>query len=380
MKKKMVTKNIGFGDQTNPVIGDDLITKLAIKRFKGFENFEIKRLTRVTLLGGHNNVGKTSILEALFMLHDRFNPQMILRQFGFRGVGIITSDPQSMWAPVFNDYNLDKDIEISIVVNGNQEIMRLTYNPRYIASKIHAQNVPPGSMPAQIRTDQKPEPSYSLDISYEKNKKTQTGHLLTGVNGLELRFEKMQMDMRQAVFIGARSPGNPTEDAYRFGQLDILGKQDIIVNFLKIIEPKLKSLSSVTMGEVSLIHGDIGLSRKIPVSYMGDGISRLLTIILAIATSKNGIVLIDECENGIHHSVMPNIWKAIAKAAREYNCQIVCTTHSYECLEAAKNGISGDLAEDFSYIRIDRDENKRVAKCFDHEMLAMALKNNMEVR
>lgn len=151
-------------------------------------------------------------------------------------------------------------------------------------------------------------------------------------------------------------------------------------DFLKIIEPRLKSLSSVTMGDTSLIHGDIGLSRKIPVSYMGDGISRLLSIILSIATTKNGIVLIDECENGIHHSVMPKIWEAIAKAAREYNCQVICTTHSYECLEAAQEGISGELADDFSYVRIDREKNKRVAKCFDHEMLSMALKNNMEVR
>lgn len=88
----------------------------------------------------------------------------------------------------------------------------------------------------------------------------------------------------------------------------------------------------------------------------------------------------DECENGIHHSVMPKIWEAIAKAAREYNCQVICTTHSYECLEAAQEGISGELADDFSYVRIDREKNKRVAKCFDHEMLSMALKNNMEVR
>ncbi len=113
---------------------------------------------------------------------------------------------------------------------------------------------------------------------------------------------------------------------------------------------------------------------------MGDGISRLLSIILAIATTKDGVVLIDECENGLHHSVMPRIWKAIGQAAREYNCQVICTTHSYECLAAAQEGLSGDLAEDFSYIRIDRDDGNCTAKHFDHEMLTMAVKNNMEVR
>jgi hypothetical protein len=201
-----------------------------------------------------------------------------------------------------------------------------------------------------------------------------------GINSLELRTDKIHPSSRTATLISARNPSNTTEDAQRFGQLDILGKQDTIVSFLNIIEPRLKSLSSVSMGDTSVIHGDIGLSRKIPVPYMGDGISRLLSIILAIANTRNGLVLIDECENGLHHSVMPGVWKAIGQAAREYNCQIICTTHSYECLAAAQQGMSGDLAIDFSYIRIDRDDNHCTAKHFDHEMLTMALENNMEVR
>ncbi|MDI6791627.1 MAG: AAA family ATPase [bacterium] len=122
------------------------------------------------------------------------------------------------------------------------------------------------------------------------------------------------------------------------------------------------------------------LTRKIPVAYMGEGVSRLLSIILAIATSGDGIVIIDECENGIHYSAMPKIWEAIALAARENNCQVIGTTHSYECLEAAYNGISGDLANDFSYIRIDRTKDKITAKYFDHDLLKVAIDTNMEVR
>ena len=56
-----------------------MISKLSLKGFKGFEQLDIPSLSRITLLGGRNNVGKTSILEALFMFHDRLNPQMILR-------------------------------------------------------------------------------------------------------------------------------------------------------------------------------------------------------------------------------------------------------------------------------------------------------------
>lgn len=358
-----------------------MITRLNIDEFKGFEHLEISRLSRVTLLGGRNNVGKTSILEALFMFHDRLNPNMILRQYAWRGIGTVSFEPESMWAPVFFDYDLNSKISISAVIDGCLEKMTVKYNPQYIPPSVSADIMGGKTKPVQIRTDQKPEPTYALDIIYENNnKKSQIAHLTMGVKGLAIHIDNSKDQQRHASFIAARVPVNHSEDAHRFGKLDVFGKLDGVVEFLRIIEPNLKSLSSVSMGDISLIHGDIGLSRKIPVAFMGDGVSRLLSIILAIATSKSGIVIIDECENGIHYSSMPKIWEAIAKAAREYDCQVIGTTHSYECLEAAYKGISGELSDDFSYVRIDRIDHKTSAKCFDHELLKVAIESNMEVR
>ena len=358
-----------------------MISKLNIEGFKGINELEIPKLSRVTLLGGRNNVGKSSILEALFMFHDRLNPHMILRQFAGRGVGTITIDPESMWTPIFHNYDSQKAITISAIVDGEEEEMVIKFNRNYVPAPIPENLVRPGIKPMQIRTDQKREPQYSLDIVYnDASMKDQRTHLLMGINGPSLQIDNAEMKKRLAILLGARMLVNPEEDAQRFGQLDIINKQEEIVEFLQIIEPKLKSLSSVAIGNISLIHGDIGLSKKIPVAYMGDGVSRSLSIILAIATSRNGIVMIDECENGIYHSIMPKIWEAITKAAREYNCQVIGTTHSYECLEAASNGISGDLRNDFSYIRIDKTDDKTTAKCFDYEMLRVAIETNMEVR
>lgn len=306
---------------------------------------------------------------------------MILRQFAWRGVGSIAFDPDSMWAPVFHDYDINKKIVIAAVVDGNKEEMTITFNPNYTRPSIQANKIKPGSIPLQIRTDQKPEPSFALDVVYDSREmKNQTVHLLMGLEGLGMHVEKVSTKQRRASFLGARVPMNPSEDAQKFGQLDVLGKQEKIRDFLRIIEPDLKSLSSVAMGDNSLIHGDIGLSRKIPVSYMGDGVARLLSIILAIATSQNGMVCIDECENGIHYSAMPKVWEAIAKAAREFDCQVIGTTHSYECLEAAYHGMKGELASDFSYVRLDSSDMGTTAKTFDHGLLKVAIETNMEVR
>jgi len=219
-----------------------------------------------------------------------------------------------------------------------------------------------------------------LDIAYKTNGTKDTSHLLIGVEGLGLHVDKVQIKKGPVSIIAARSPVNPNEDAEKYGKLDIMGKQAEILKFLQVIEPKLKSLSSVSIGNISMIHGDIGLSRKIPVSYMGEGVAKLLSIILAIANSQEGIVLIDEFENGIHYSVMQKVWEGIGLAAKDFNCQVIATTHSYECLTAAYNGFSGNLQNDFSYLRLDKANGETKAKVFDYEMLKTAIDANMEVR
>ena len=147
-----------------------MITKLVIDGFKGFEHIEVPRLSRINLLGGRNNVGKTSILEALFMFHDRLNPNLILRQFARRGVGVIPFYPESMWAPIFFDYDLTRRISIDATIDSNEEIMTIYFNPDYKGASIPAAPTRPGTKPTQIRTDQKPIPSQSLDIVYDSKK------------------------------------------------------------------------------------------------------------------------------------------------------------------------------------------------------------------
>lgn len=347
-----------------------MINSVTITNFKGFEFLDIPRLSNVTLIGGQNNFGKSSLLEVLFMFHDRLNPQMITRQFGRRGVETITAAPETMFAPAFNNYNLENEIILTVTRKNSREKLRIKFNPSY---------QPDSSMIQTITASANMLPA--LDLTYsEANRKDQTAHLVIMNNQIVINFDQIKPERQIATMFGARQSALHTEDTQNFGQLDILGQTDKIVEFVKLIEPRLKSLSVIATGGISLIHGDIGLSRKIPVAYMGDGVARLLSIILAIATSKEGIVLIDEFENGIHHSVMPKIWDAITKAAREYNCQVIGTTHSYECLEAAYNGISNELSNDFSYVRIDRIEGKTIAKCFDYELLKVALTNNLEIR
>jgi AAA15 family ATPase/GTPase len=113
---------------------------------------------------------------------------------------------------------------------------------------------------------------------------------------------------------------------------------------------------------------------------MGEGIGRLLSIILAIANAKGGTILIDEIENGLHYSVLSNVWKAIADAARRADVQIFATTHSLECIRAAHEAFESSDKYDFRYHRLERIKDEIRSVTYDQENLAISDEMNLEMR
>ena len=81
--------------------------------------------------------------------------------------------------------------------------------------------------------------------------------------------------------------------------------------------------------------------QRVPLLYMGDGMGRLASILLAISSAAGGGVVIDEIENGIHHSCLEALWSVIFQAAAQSKTQVFATTHSYECIEASPAGREG---------------------------------------
>ncbi len=103
-----------------------------------------------------------------------------------------------------------------------------------------------------------------------------TSHLFFEQGEIRSHFEEVETLDRPAVFPGLRLRVSPTDDATRFGKSGLIGKQDNVLAFSRIPGPRLKGLITIAIGDASMIHGEIGLSRKTPLSYMGEGMSRLL--------------------------------------------------------------------------------------------------------
>ena len=99
---------------------------------------------------------------------------------------------------------------------------------------------------------------------------------------------------------------------------------------------------------------------------------------MIIAEAK--VVLIDEIENGIHHSALPQVWTGLAEIARQEDLQIFATTHSWECIQAAHQVFSASMPYDFALHRLQRVKGDIQAVTHDQAMIEVAAETELEIR
>ena len=146
------------------------------------------------------------------------------------------------------------------------------------------------------------------------------------------------------------------------------------------MDPALSDITAITVSGQTQLYGNMG-GKVLPMRLAGDGMNSLLFIMLSIIENPNSIILIDEIENGFHYSMYPIIWEAIANAAQKSNCQVIATTHSYECVAGAVEGIEkADMKDEFCFFRLAQEGDGRVAYRYSEDLLQYALESDMEVR
>ncbi|WP_200156336.1 AAA family ATPase [Allochromatium vinosum] len=373
-----------------------MFKSIRIHGYKSISSLEIHKIPDVLLVGGCNNSGKSTFLEAIFLFLDRMNPDMLTRHFYWRGINVVALDPEHWWKPSFHNYDFNKPIEISLKDSrDNWHKFSIAYDPNFSTSDMQLlAGVQQRQVPGQRSNQDSPQllsptksavPAKALKITEEVGGKVVQDSFIT--------IQPNQMPVMKAIkndgmvipgiFLSSTSRTLPQEDAMRYGQLDLQNKSSVVLDILRLIEPRIRDLSVISLNDGAIIHCTLeGLPRKVPVSLMGDGVSRTLSIVLAILTTENGIVLIDEVENGIHHSKLQDLWSAIHTAARSAKCQIISTTHSYECLAAASKAASACNDLSFGYIRLQRRNSSAEIQAIKYEQdeLMTALDAELEVR
>lgn len=351
---------------------------VVIEHFRGFRRLELPRLERVNLIAGKNNTGKTSLLEALCCLGFAVDSSVVAHLNAGRGLSAKASCGEETCRWLYFDQDVSRPIRLTETHSGGEavtEIRLVTAENRAAFSPTFEQLQRTFLGPNGFDKSHLP---YLLSVLSTNG--VPGGYSVVEIRELELAPTFFSIHGRpKCFFLGFQGP-LLTNANKLFSQVEAAKRQDEILVDLQLLEPRLQRLTLLyDAGEIS-IHGDVGLSRLVPVNFLGEGLRRLLSILLAIACAPGGTVLIDEVEAGFHHSVMPQVWGAIAAAAERQDVQVFATTHSYECIGAAHAAFAARPQQDLMLHRLERERDESRAIPLTTEMIGTATEFSLEIR
>jgi hypothetical protein len=370
-----------------------MYSSVTIRRFRCFGKLTVSGLRRVNLVTGVNNAGKTSLLEAFFLLIGGFNPELPLRVNVLRGLGSLVNNPEEQWGWLFYNHDVSQDMAINatdtaggedvlrVHLGGTQEFERIIKAQGQLKLPIEVSGtLSAAPKTAVVQSTQLPTELSDLILEFHEHRGRTVISRVSVANDGSLRTERSKQNgFRSGAFLATRIRAT-TEDAERLSRLKLQKQDGKIVKVLQAIEPYLQDLTILVRGGESIIHAEIKGMGLIPLPMLGEGVGRLLSLTLAIFTSPGGLVLVDEIENGIHHSALRGVWKGLASAAREAGTQVIATTHSQECIAAAHATFATNGDYDLSIIQLFRLPTGIEARTLDKRLVGSAMAGDIDLR
>ena len=366
-----------------------------VKNFKNIRDLSIGKLAKVNLIVGKNSVGKSTLLEALSIYLSKGNETWLRELIESRGGMFISGQNDKEEQEIFNkqsylslftdrEENYSKNFAIQ-VGESSEDVEAVQINQVLIVTE-EKQDVFEGGTMIRRRTVFAEDLTDSLDgslnidgigleVSYGYNK------VLIPYRRLPSRMWNYKTNFQYVHTIDFQTDKN----AVLFDYVSLSPIEKYLIQALQIINPRITRINFLNVGNMRM-----GKEARVPVvtfdgdnnkyllSSMGDGINRILTIILAMLNCKGGTLLLDEFETGLHYSVQDELWKIIFMLAEELGIQVFATTHSNDCVNSfarvnAKN--------EGMIIRLEeRKGNITSVSYANNEELMFATTNNIEIR
>jgi predicted ATPase len=375
-----------------------MIQSLKLKNYRGFQDFRLSALSRVNLLVGKNNSGKTSILEAINLLASGCDPRVLSRIARQRGEIFFDAEDRdreagcrlATYADIshfFHDHVFELGGHFTIKTDdGMGELTARVINMADAAAEAQQylfEEMGPlrAAFAIRVETDKNPQGRFVFPVSEEGAISVDQIYRF-GRSSKSLRPD----DSSVVLFITQDSlERSPMSEMWDKVITD--GRERDVVKAMKILEPRLNNVFFLTSERTirfenrgGILVAFEGTSKRNSLGSYGEGMRRLLALSLSLAWTRGGILLIDEIDTGLHYSIMGEMWLLVVEAAKQYNIQVFATTHSYDCIKGLAWLCENhpQLKGEVSLQKIDRNLNEAVG--LDGEQIRIAQAEDIEVR
>jgi hypothetical protein len=385
-----VTSGHSHGVAVRPA-GYRMIETFEAENFRCFESLKLGSLKRVNIITGENASGKSALLEALFS-GSRGTPEGLLFLNQFRGIVVGQSLPG-----------------FPLAINPLQ--FPALWGHWFLSSKRNGATTTATKI--AFRFSDSDSNRYSCDFNYDPDRISQTPQVATAISSGVIPLvtqrqmfpagQQQPIQTNNATTLNAQGqlqalPPLPNlgpvififtaalnyaevDNVMWFSQLRERGETAEIVAFFKKYFPFIYNLEVLqpTAGAASAIYATLSSGQARRLQLLSSGIYKIMTILLACAHSRRGVVLIDEIENGIFYDKYELTWSILNKFSKDYECQLFVTSHSLECMQKLVP-IIGDNDNDFSLIQTTRENGTCAVRHVGGTAMKAALAGGNDVR
>jgi len=283
------------------------LTYFKVENFKCFDSFEMEDIGQFNLILGDNNVGKTSVLEAL--LFDEKN-EKFLRTL----IYIFVYKAGNYWNLSNKDtlaHSRLYNTILSFYLNGS---------------------------------------GYEIDFHHKffdsEEKWHQVAANIAVVPGFQIWpfSEILPMIFSNDLY---------DEDLSEFYSANIQFDKTKKDNLIRDLSPIVKDIDVIEISNLQsdltpvLIIGTKNSNKVLPLPIYGDGTIKLFRILVETIKNSSNRLMIDEIDSGIHYSRFKDYWRTIIKSAANNNVQLFMTTHNVECLKYLKEVLEEDDMKEY---------------------------------
>ncbi|EKQ72834.1 AAA family ATPase [Helicobacter pylori] len=369
-----------------------MIQSVRIKNFKNFKNTQIDGFTKLNIITGQNNAGKSNLLEALYCLVGKsMHPCANITEI----YDNIRKEPLTIESKNLMFYGLDTEKEIQIVttLDDNQT---LDLQIKFIANEkqkvIESQIIP---------TVEHAQEFSRLNFTLKKNnKEIYNDHLnitkipnfppIPNQSGYNRQFKNFDPNQLQKLLpFESTAIITPSDVAYRQAHMiQAVSKicsnnqlEEELNKHLNQFDNNIQSISFNTNNQLKLKVKNI--KEKVPLSVFGDGLIKYLYIVSAFMADNAKTIYIDEVENGLHFSRMRLLLRCVIDFIndnKDGNLQVFMTTHNQEFIEILDQVIrEKDFAHQTKLFCLEQYNGSIVAEPYYGENLSLYFKNRVNL-
>ena len=342
-----------FNDRTH-----SQFSTIQVDAYRGISGLVLEGLQRVNLIAGINNAGKTSLLEAIYLLAHQNDETALLDVTRWRGR--MGSDADPIW--------LAEQLQQDIRVNGHFD----AFEENMASLDIQRIDEPDEDIKDQTSFLTK----FRIKSCYGGRDQSANVALFSE-RRRRASFQGQHWLCRSALTSPFKANGADLLTEANEAALETGVKAKVIDFIVEHIDEAITNIELVKEPNRFLVSHK-GFDQAPDLSSFGDGMRRIFEIGLLFANARDGVLLIDEFENAIHTALLDPFTRIVQELAVEHNVQVFLTTHSKETLDAfIKNGYrTGDIAgygvcrrSDGAHARrFDGDRLLRLSRAVDFDL------------